>query len=248
VYRKVQALWNDALVKMEQLEHQLQQETKCQRPFNETQRQQLYELANDLLRLWEHSSTNERVKKRIIRTLVENIIAKKEADSEWNCFTIHWAGGVHSDIRLKQTKPGGNGRKTDKKAVELAKELVAITDDCDIALVLNRCGLKTGIGKNWTQSLVKSLRQSKGIPAFCKETYGRSGFINLTQAAAQSEIKSPTALRFIKSDMIQATQIVSYPPWIIQESELMKPSAIEAVQSIKKNSKMNFQTKLTLNK
>jgi len=249
VLREVQALWNDALAKVEQLEHQLQQERKCQRPFDETQRQQLYELANDLPRLWELPSTDERTKKRIIRTLIENIIAKKEPGSKWNCFTIHWAGGIHSDIRLKQTKPGENGRKTDKKAVELIKELVAITDDCDIARVLNRCGLKTGTGKNWNQSLVKSLRQSKGIPAFCKQTYEKSGIMNLTQVAAQLEISPPTVLRLIKSGLIQATQIVSYAPWIIHRAELEKPSVIEALQSFKKNGNANFQRsqfKLTL--
>ena len=246
VLREVQALWNEALANVEHLEQQLQQEKQRHRPFDEAQRQQLYELANDLPRLWELESTDERIKKRIIRTLVENIIAKKEPESGWNCFTIHWVGGVHSEIRLKQSKPGENGRKTDKKAVDLVKELVTITDDCDIARVLNRCGLKTGTGKNWTQSLVKSLRQSKGIPAFCKETYERSGLINLTQAAAQLEISPPTVLRFIKSDMIRATQIVPYAPWIIQESELMKPSVIEAVQSIKKNGKVNSQTSQTM--
>jgi len=242
VLREVQALWNEALANVEHLRHQLQQERKCQRPFDETQRQQLYKLASDLPRLWELPSTDERSKKRIIRTVIENIIAKKEPNSEYNCFTIHWAGGVHSDIRLKQSKRGENGRKTDKKAIELVKELVQITDDSDIARVLNRCGLKTGTGKNWTKSLVKNLRCAKGIPPFCKQTYEKSGLINLTQAAAQLEISPTTVLRLIKSGMIQATHIVSYAPWIIHQSELLKPSVIELVQSLKKNGKVNFQT------
>lgn len=241
VLREVQALWNNALAKTEQLEHQLQHEKQCQRPFDETQRQQVYELANDLPRLWQLASSDERLKKRIIRTLIENIIAEKEADSQWNCFTIHWVGGIHTELRLKQARPGENGRTTNKKAIELIKELAVITDDSDIARVLNRCGLKTGTGKNWNQSRVRGIRKSKRIPAFCKENYKKSGLINLTQAAAQLGISPPTVLRLIKSGIIQATQVVAYAPWSIHRSQLEKASVIEAVQSIKKNGKANFQ-------
>jgi len=243
VLRQLQALWNEALANVEQLEHQLQQEKQHHHPFDEGQRQQLYELANDLPRLWELKSTDERTKKRILRTLIEGIIANKQPNSQWNCFTIRWAGGVHSEIRLKQTKPGENGRTTDKKAVELVKELVAIVDDQDIARILNRCGLKTGAGQNWNQSRVKWLRQSQGIPAFCKQSYEKSGVVNLQQAAEQLKISPPTVVRFIKSGIIQATQIVPYAPWIIHVSELEKQSTIKAVLSLKKNGKANFQIK-----
>ena len=243
VLRQVQALWNKALAKVEQLEHQLKQEQQRHRPFDEAQRQQLYELAHDLPRLWELKSTNERTKKRIVRTLIEGIIAKKESDSEWICFIIRWAGGVHSEIRLRQAKRGDNGRRTDKQAVQVVKELAAITNDQDIARILNRCGLKTGANKNWTQSRVKWLRQSIGIPAFCKKDYEKSGIVNLQQAAACLKISPPAVMRLIKAGIVRATQIVPYAPWIIHVSELEKQSTIEAVVSIKKNGKANFQIK-----
>jgi DNA invertase Pin-like site-specific DNA recombinase len=241
VIREVQALWKQALTKVEALEQELQQEKANHRPFDESKRQQLYELANDLPRLWNLPSTDERSKTLIIRTLIEDIIARTEPDRDYNCFTIHWAGGVHSEIRLKRNKPGEHGRKTNVEVIELVKELAAITDDGDIARILNRCGLKTATGKNWNQGRVKALRRLSKIPAFSEKADGKADNINLHQAAAQLQISPDAVLRLIKSGLLKAKQIVRYAPWIIHKSELEKPQVVEAVKRIKKNGKAKIQ-------
>jgi len=249
VMRKIEALWNQALAKVENLKQQLQKEKQNQKPFDDADLQQLYSLADDLAQLWNLSSTDERTKKRIIRTLIEGIIAEAEDNGEYNCFTIHWAGGVHSEIRLKRNKRGQHGRKTSADVIDLVKELATIIDDKDIARILNRCGLKTATDQNWNQSRVKWLRNANQIPAFAINSYENSDNINLRQAADILQISPPTVLRLIKNDIINARQIVQYAPWIIKHTELEKRSVADAIQSIKKNGKtiiFTNQNELTL--
>ena len=104
--RELQALWDQALTKVERLERELNREQEKHRPIDESQRQQLYCLATDLLRLWELPSTDDRTKTQIIRTVIKAIVAKTSDDGEWHSATIHWVGGIHSEIRLKKKARG----------------------------------------------------------------------------------------------------------------------------------------------
>jgi hypothetical protein len=66
--------------------------------------------------------------------------------------------------------------------VDLVKELAAITEDSDIARILNRCGLKTGRGLSWNQSRVKEVRKVHQIPAFSKSKVEKAEVLTLQQA------------------------------------------------------------------
>ena len=201
------------------------------------------------MRLWQLPSTDDRTKTRIIRTVIEDIVAKTSDDGEWHGVAIHWVGGIHSEIRLKKNKRGDNGRTTSGEAVKLIRQLAEITDDGDIARVLNRCGLKTGTGQSWNQSRVKWIRQQYQIPAFSQKSHEQSGLLNLRQTADQLAVSPDTVRRLIKAKVITARQIVKHAPWMIPQSELTKPEVMEAVKSIKNNGTMQIQidqTHLTL--
>ena len=112
VIRELQALWDQALNKVERLQQDLQRERETHQPIDESQRQQLYSLATDFPRLWELPSTDERTKTRIVRSVIEGLVAKTTDTGEWYGVTIHWVGGVQSEIRLNKNKRGDNGRST----------------------------------------------------------------------------------------------------------------------------------------
>jgi DNA invertase Pin-like site-specific DNA recombinase len=239
VRRELETLWNQALAKAEQLEQELQPEREKQRPLSDAERQQLYALADDLPRLWQLPATDARTKKRIVRTLIEGIVAK--AETEHHSLTIRWSGGVHTEIRLPRQPHGPSARQTSREVVELVKELVVICDDKDIARILNRCGLKTGAEQSWNQARVKWLRQANAIAAFSERHAATLGTINLRQAAEQLQISPDAVHRLIKAGVITAKQIVRYAPWMIPRAELEKASVRVAVASIKKNGKANLQ-------
>jgi hypothetical protein len=65
----------------------------------------LCSLAQDLPAVWNSPATDMRLKQRIVRILVEEIIADVDDTASEVVLLIHWTGGRHSEVRMK--KPAG---------------------------------------------------------------------------------------------------------------------------------------------
>ncbi|AMK25495.1 MULTISPECIES: hypothetical protein [unclassified Sphingobium] len=69
---------------------------------------------------------------------------------------IHWAGGVHTEVRLpKRCKGQRNSAPAD--VIVVVRQLVLIANDELIDGILNRNGLMTGHGNRWTRERVTAL-------------------------------------------------------------------------------------------
>ena len=79
---------------------------------------------------------------------------------------IIWQGGSSTELMMALTKTGGHARTTDEDTVDLVRRLAAHYDDTTIAMILSRQRRRTGTGLPFTKSRVKSLRVSRGIPAY----------------------------------------------------------------------------------
>ena len=58
---------------------------------------------------------------------------------------IHWAGGRHSELRLKKRETGQHRRCTSMEAVEVVRQMTGRFTDESIAATLNRLGMRTGM-------------------------------------------------------------------------------------------------------
>jgi hypothetical protein len=56
-------------------------------------------LAADLKRVWTAPTTDARLKKRIVRTVIHEVIADIDTNAAEIVLLIHWVGGVHTEIR-----------------------------------------------------------------------------------------------------------------------------------------------------
>ena len=65
-------------------------------------------LAVDLKAVWTDPSTDARLKKRIVRTVIHGVIADIDATAAEIVLVIHWVGGVHSEIRLPRRRRGSS--------------------------------------------------------------------------------------------------------------------------------------------
>ena len=63
-------------------------------------------LAADLKSGWTAPTTDARLKKRIVRTVIHEVIADIDTDAAEIVLLVHWVGGVHTEIRLPR---GGAG-------------------------------------------------------------------------------------------------------------------------------------------
>ena len=127
-------------------------------------------LARDLQAVWNAPATDARLKKRIVRTLVDEVVADIDADAANGTgevvLVVHWAGGVHAELRLPRRRRGQrNG--TPLETVEAIRRLALVAHDDVIAGVLNRNGLRTGNGKPLdarTRLRVARLPQDPRVP------------------------------------------------------------------------------------
>ncbi len=62
----------------------------------------LLSLAQDLPAIWNSPSTDMRLKQRIVHILIEEIVADVDESAREIVLLIHWAGGRHSELRVKK--------------------------------------------------------------------------------------------------------------------------------------------------
>ena len=122
-------------------------------------------MASNLETVWSAPTTDARLKKRIVRTLIQEVVADIDDAAAEIILVVHWVGGVHSEIRLPKRRRGQRN-STSADIIAAVRQLVLIASDDLIAGILNRNKLKTGHGNRWTRERVTSLRSHHRIPVF----------------------------------------------------------------------------------
>ena len=149
--------WNEALQQVQQLERRIEQEVQS-RQLAPATREEFESLAGDLEIVWSHPQTDVRLKKRIVRALIEEVVVDVDGAAGEIIAVVHWQGGVHTEIRIPRRRRGYSRTYTPKEIVDAVRVLARICSDDTIAGALSRSGLVTGMGNRWTRERVTSLR------------------------------------------------------------------------------------------
>ena len=88
--------------------------------------------------VWEDPQTDVRLKKRLVRTLIREIVADVDPEAGNILLVIHWQGGVHTELSVQKRRCGQNRTHTAPDVVEAIRQLVLIGDDERIAGWLNQ--------------------------------------------------------------------------------------------------------------
>jgi DNA invertase Pin-like site-specific DNA recombinase len=184
-----------------------------------------HQLASQLESIWTDPATSARLKKRIVRTLIEEVLVDVDSSAGELILTLHWKGGVHTELRLPRRRRGQCSTQTSRELIEAITVLACISSDNIIASVLNRNGHLTGRGNRWTRERVTALRSHHRIP--CYQPDERHPWINLTEAAALLDI-SPRTLRLaIDRGDIPADHPFADGPWVISKDILEREAALK---------------------
>ncbi len=214
--------WNAALADMRALEARLAEQTQSApkaASFDE-----FADLAADLDAVWHSPAAEASLKKRIVRTLIEEVVADCDSQANEILLTIHWKGGVHTELRLPRRRRGQMNH-TAAPVVDAVRSLARLCSDDVIAGVLNRNELKTGRGNRWTRERVVSLRSYHEIPCHSDEQCAKEGWLKLCQAADIIGV-SPTTLRLaIERGEIRGEHPLPDGPWVINRSDLQTEAA-----------------------
>jgi excisionase family DNA binding protein len=225
VAAELEARWNAALAQVSETEARLEAEDESQAPLTDEQQKRLLALGSDLHALWNEPTTPVELKKRILRTVINEIIIDVNHASAQIEMRVHWVGGVHTTLRVRKNQSGRNGKATDKDVVELVRELAKAWPDAYIAGMLNRLGYQTGPGNSWNETRVKNLRLYNKIPVFadgCERSW-----LTMTEAADQLNLGMGVIRTMVKRGFLPARQTTKGAPWIIQRQDLQRSEVLE---------------------
>ena len=122
------------------------------------------QMGADLEAAWHHPSATTATRKRIVRAVLHEIVARVEADRIH--LVLHWQGGDHTELRVKKNRTGQHRWSTDAETEGLIRVLARMMPDKAIAALLNRAGKRTGRQNGWTQSRVCTFRNQHGIAVY----------------------------------------------------------------------------------
>jgi DNA invertase Pin-like site-specific DNA recombinase len=236
VAEELERRWNQALQRVRDIEGRIDQHIEGQRQVVIPTREDFEDLATDLEAIWNGPHADIRLKKRLVRTLIHEIVVDVDAPAGEVILVIHWKGGAHTELRLPRRRRGQNSTQTSKDIIEAVRMLARICPDNLLANVLNRNGLLTGRGNRWTRERVVSLRTTHDIPCYDRDRRTSEGWMNLTEAAHVLSM-SPRTLRIaVERGEIEADHPLPDGPWVFQRRVLDTPAAATLIARVRRRS------------
>jgi DNA invertase Pin-like site-specific DNA recombinase len=228
VASELETRWNKALARVTEVEAKIADHDAITPSRAEASPLIFTTLAGDLRAIWAAPTTGARLKKRIVRTLIREVIADIDAEAAQIVLVIHWMGGVHTELRLPLRRKGQRN-STAPDIVAAVRQLVLIANDDLIAGTLNRNGLVTGNGNRWTRERVTSLRSNYRIPVYRPTQDGIEPYLNLSKAARLLGITPKTLRIAAESGEIEALHPLPEGPWIFSRSAVTGSEAQKIV-------------------
>jgi DNA invertase Pin-like site-specific DNA recombinase len=182
----------------------------------------------DVKAIFEAPTTSFRDRKQLLRAILTEVLVSIADDKRTAAVTITWQGGSTSQLTLTMNKTGGHAKVTDEDTVALVRRLAEHYDDTTIALILSRQKRTTGTGLGFTKTRVKSLRVSRGIPAYQPpaDTVGALHDDAVVVTVAEAErllgVGKVTIYRWLSEGFLTGEQLTPGAPWRIRIDQAVR--------------------------
>jgi excisionase family DNA binding protein len=228
VTAELERRWNDRLALVSQRQEALQAlDARVDANLTPQQREALLAMGADLPRVWSHPSASSELRKRILRTVIAEIVTRVvDARIE---MVIHWQGGDHTELSVVKNRTGHHRWAADVEVQALIPQLARQLNDGGIAALLNRLGHRTGRGHTWTEVRVRSFRADHGIAVYKPGEREERCEATLEQAAEALGTSKMTVLRMISAGSLKAVQACKGAPWVISTCDLQRPEVRAAI-------------------
>jgi DNA invertase Pin-like site-specific DNA recombinase len=192
VARALEKRWNEALESLGHLEREyaVAQKTTLL-PLTPEEQEAVRQLSLNVPTIWEAPTTTMADRKRLLRTVVQEITLTPTAPRTAS-LTILWSGGITTSHEVI-CPPIGWHCLAPAALVERLRELASRLPDHQIAELLNAEEVHTPTGKLWTAGRVASLRKQHAITTACPVEPGAvsvrgDGLISTTEAARRLQV------------------------------------------------------------
>ena len=236
VAAELERRWNEKLEEVEKARAAVAELARQVRPLSAEDRDTLLALGEHFAAVWSSDHCPMETKKKIVRTVVEEVIADLDEETQRLRFIVHWKGGTHTQFEMDKPRSGA-GHKTSMEAVEIIRRMAMRYGDDQIAAVLNRLGHRTGKGKRWNEHRVATARRTYSV-AGQRRAAADPEILSLTGAAKYVGVSETTIKRLVASGRLNKEQLVPYAPWEIQRSDLDSEPVRHIIQHLHQTGKL----------
>jgi excisionase family DNA binding protein len=160
VARSLEKRWEDKLRELTEAEAELALQAAEPPP---PARADIEALARDLPRLWAAPSTSHRDRKRLLRSLINDItLTSQPAEPEIH-IGIHWRSGASNELTI--LRPAAARTARSQIVVEILRQLGPTNTNQQLAEHLNQTGHLTASGRPFEEDSVRWLRWQQRIPS-----------------------------------------------------------------------------------
>jgi DNA invertase Pin-like site-specific DNA recombinase len=210
--------WEEKLAEVERVKFRIAELQDAIPPLSSIARERIVALGEQFEQAWRSDPCPADLKKKIIRTVVEEVVVNLDEEANRLNFIIHWKGGVHTQFQMDRIRREA-AQRTSVEALDIIRRMAVRFGDDQIASVLNRLGHRTGKDKRWNQNRVATARRNHSIPGR-KRAAPDPEVLSLSQAARYCKVSHRTIERLIESGLLSRTQVAPRAPWEIQRSDL----------------------------
>lgn len=234
VARGLEAEWENRLRDLAAAEMELRRREQ-QRPSTITpeQLQAIGSLGSDIRHVWNATTTTDRDRKELLRTLLEEVVLNLKRAENRGHLTLRWRGGSITmlDVPVPRFKPMG-GPRTDEDTISLLRRLATLYPDEVIAGILNRQERKTATGERFTANQVGSLRRYRDIPRFQASTTPPDGeLVSIRKAAQILGMNTSSIHRWLADGFIAGEQVTPGAPWQIRITDELRSRIVQQAPS-----------------
>lgn len=211
--------WNERLREVERLQQALHELDADAGSLSEQERRRIRDLGTRFEAVWNSPRCPNALRKKILRTLLEEVIVSPLDDGRKLRFVLHWKGGTHTELTMD--KPGSPlERRTQQDDLEIIQGMAGFYGDDEIALVLNRLGRKTAKGNRWSTERVATIRRRYQVPMREDRAERGVSILNLAQAAERCGVSPPSLKRLARAGVLPVSQAAPCAPWEIRVADL----------------------------
>ena len=186
VTRGLEAEWEKRLRDLAAAEAELSRRQQQQpTSIGPEQLRKIQALGADLTQVWSATTTTDRDRKELLRTLLEEVTVDVRRAEGQAHLTLRWRAGAMTTLDIPVPRFRPMGPRTDEDTISLLRRLAALYPDDVIAGILNRQGRQTATGERFTANQVGSLRRYRNIPRFQPPAEPPAGELATIRKAAQ---------------------------------------------------------------
>ena len=207
--------WNEALSNLEDIESKVLQ-SKESRPLQNIgmHKSELIKLSKSFPRLWRSDDSAPKDRKRILRLLVKDItIGNLQENRKKVILQIRWQGGACEEITIDRLKPTHEKWEHPTELIERVRKMAIATTDLDIVKILNKEGLKTNKGNDFTECGIKWIRYKHKIPPM---KVRRENEFTAKEVMKKFGVSYYVVDYWIKRKIVDARQNKKGAPWWIK--------------------------------